>query len=108
MPELPSSASNSNPEARALTALDVPLGKRVVVTVPAATAFVVLQMSIAAVMGMAAPGGRGQKVGQAESTAARSLADSGLWLPLLQRRNLGRAKSCRVLVLFMVMLVNTY
>lgn len=63
----PSPISHSNPETQALTALDVPVGKVVVVLVRVYTATVVLQVTIAAVMGTAAPGGRGrgQKVGQA-------------------------------------------
>ena len=82
MLELSSSASNSNPEAWALTALDVPLGKLVAVVIQVNFAFVVLQVIIAAVVGVAAPGGRGHRGGGDES-----LANSGLWLPLPQSRN---------------------
>lgn len=75
-------ASNSNPEAWALTALDVPLGRLVAVAIQVNIAFVVLQVSVAAVMGVAAPGGRGHGDGGVDS-----LASSGLWLSLPQSRN---------------------
>lgn len=50
--------------AQALTALDVPVGEVIAVKVRVYTATVMPQVSIAAVMGMAAPGGR-REVGQA-------------------------------------------
>lgn len=70
MPELPASASTASPEARALTALDVPLGKGVVVIVCVDVASVLPQVSIAAVVFLTAPGARGQEAGQAGTTAA--------------------------------------
>lgn len=70
MPELPSSAPDSKPDTRTLTALDVPLGKGVVVIICEDSALMVLQVIIAAVVGMAAPGGRGQEMGHAGDMAA--------------------------------------
>ena len=57
-----------NPRPQALTALDVPMGKGVLVVVCMDMAFVLPQMSIAAVVVLTAPAGRGQEEGQAGST----------------------------------------
>ena len=83
MSEPPS--SESSPKAHALTALDFLLGEVVLVMVPVEMAAVELQVSIAAVVSMAAPGGRGQEVGQGAETRG-ALADSGRWQRLPQRR----------------------
>lgn len=60
-----------NPRPQALTALDVPVGKVVVIMVCVDTASVLPQVSIAAVMLLTAPGGRRQEEGQAGGTAAQ-------------------------------------
>lgn len=59
--ELPSSVSGSSPEAQALTALDDPLGKGVVVMVHLPAAIVQLQVIVAAVVSMAAPAGEDRR-----------------------------------------------
>lgn len=60
-----------NPRPQALTALDVPVGKGVVIMVCVDTASVLPQVSIAAVMLPTAPGGRRQEEGPAGGTAAQ-------------------------------------
>ena len=92
MQELLCSGSNSNPEAPALTTVDLPPEKGVLIVVVAGVTVVGSQVMVAAVVLEAAPGRRGQEVGE-------SLADSSLRLPLPQSRNCVSAsevKACRV------------
>lgn len=67
VPEPPPRPHPSPAPIPGLTAVDVPLGKGVLVMVPVETATVELQVFVAAVVGMAAPGGRGQEVSREHS-----------------------------------------